>query len=427
MAGPQIFELERGRTFVAGLFWQPLQGTTKERRKAAQGVAKEQSYDLVVWREGTFAQAGMGSSNEGLKAGMYSAAAIISKTVALETESDQFLVATEVPGGKWLFVSQRDGFISPDGDFIGEEDEVRSKVLDEMSASDWAHVYAPEHWNIANAVERPFESFLPGTKSKKEYRKWWALTPIFISPTRKFAPLVIAAGVILVLIYGYKTYEHHELEVAIAKARRMQQLAAEREAELARHKPPPHPWKSKPNPELFAERCIGALAKVKGLWAGGWDVSGVSCGGHVLTVSWRRAPGGLVYALTALEPRVTFTPSGSRASLVVPLIVPNGPNLALPPRGARLLALDAAAEKIGIPLHVAVEATHRNVLPGSRRPRITLPWKRYTWEVQDTTLTPSDVVAVLDGPAFRVSRILGTFKAGVIDWTLEGQQYVQRP
>ena len=421
---PQVFELGRGRVFVAGLFWQPLAGTAKERRKAAEKIATEQNFDLAVWRTSNVVQVGMGSSAEGIKAGMYAAAAIVSKTVELETGSGDFLAATEISPGKWLYCAQRDGIIAPDGDFVGGEDEVRSRLLADLSLSDWAHVIAPEHWNVAHAAERTFESFLPAG-GRSEYRRWWALRAVRQNPIRRYAPYALIVLAAIGTAYEYRAWQQAKRERALAQAER---IAASSQAQANRKVRLPDPWKNKARAKAFTASCMNAMGKLQALWVAGWTLERIGCASGALSVLWQRSDSGWIGEMTALHPNAAVSPDGTHVRLTEGLPTSAGTDEAAPTEMRRRIALLDSAQRYGLQLELTEPAAPA-VLPGNRPAAQAglKRWKTLSWRVRHTRVSPTLVVALLDGAAFRVNAIDARFRGAEIEWDLEGNQYVQKP
>ncbi|MFB0934190.1 MAG: type 4b pilus protein PilO2, partial [Propionivibrio sp.] len=148
------FELDRGKVFVSGLHWQALSGNPSEAKHEAQRLAKQLEFDLAMYRTGGAPQIGFASSVDGYKAGMLSAAAVVSKTLELEDNVRDFLCAAELPDGRFLLVVQADGVITPDGDALGSEDEIRAKMLEYLSLDKtWDKIFAPLMWGMQGSVE----------------------------------------------------------------------------------------------------------------------------------------------------------------------------------------------------------------------------------------------------------------------------------
>ncbi len=150
----QTFTFGR-RVFVSGLFWQPLPGASAHQRKLEmKEVAEEQDFDLAVQRTSGMPQAGFGALADGVKPGMLSVAAMVSKSLEVANRDRSFLCALPVPGNKWLYVAQREGVLLHDGDLLGTEESIRARLHNDLSLADWQTVFAPAQWGIPNATER---------------------------------------------------------------------------------------------------------------------------------------------------------------------------------------------------------------------------------------------------------------------------------
>lgn len=430
MANSQIqtFEVGKGRQFVAGLFWQPLPGATASARKAEiEKIAEEQRFDLAVIRTTGAPQVGFGSTSDGLKQGMLSAAAVISKTVELEHSVRNFLCATEVPGGRWLYVAQREGVLLHDGDILGAEDEIRSRLLTDQSLSDWETIFAPGHWAVTGAIEKPFVEFLPKKGGKLDYKKWWGLRPVRRS-WREIAKnyWYLIAIVVLGLggAYGYSRWQQYVAEQEMAR------LVADQAAQAAATANAPvkleHPWKKAPRATRFAAECVATIGKVKTLWPGNWNLKDITCANGVMTVGWQRQETGWIQHLLAVEPKAVISKDGSAATLTVPMVALDGEDEAVPTENERMLAIFGGAQQFGFKVNMSSPPAPV-ALPGDK-PNGQQPvkdWRELAWSVVGVSLAPEITVPAMDGNGFRINRIQAVWSAGVMNWNMEGVQYVQ--
>lgn len=214
------FELEKGKLFVSGLHWQALSGGPSEVKAEVEKLAALEGFDLAVWRVSSVQQVGFADTKKGFKAGMMSAAAVVSKTIDEEEDVRDFLCGIPLPDGRYLYVAQSEGVILPDGDSIGTAEEVRGRMLADMSVGkDWAKIYAPLAWGMQGAAERSFEDFLPQKNGKIDYRhKWWVLKPIKTS-IRSVAKIVLPIAALSILIgAGMVSYKRWQIAKANAEA-----------------------------------------------------------------------------------------------------------------------------------------------------------------------------------------------------------------
>lgn len=415
------FVLDKSKIFVSGLFWQPLSGTASERTKETKRLAEEMKFDLAVWRTTTAPQVGLGSSSDGLKPGLFSAAAVISKTLEIETGARDFLCAVEIPGGRWLYVAQREGVILPNGDVIGGEDEIRSRLLNDLSLGEWPLIYAPEHWGVREStIERPFLDFLPKKSGKNDYKKWWGLRPVdpWLSlrskPNKLIVPVVVIVFLIAAGLFAYKTHQEK-------KAAEQAQL----DAIAAQVQPIEHPWKLQPAPHAFLAACTKTMQQVKTLWPGNWTPQTLTCINGSMNVLWKRQDYGWIKHLQAVEPNAMLAVDGETASLSIPLTLPAGTDEALPKENDRVLAMYGAAQIYRFVVTISGAAAPV-VMPGQEHvtPSQTQAWRELNWTAKGIMLPPDVILSALDGKGFRLKQAQAAFTGGLIIWNMEGTQYV---
>ncbi|MGS0741434.1 type 4b pilus protein PilO2 [Glaciimonas sp. GG7] len=421
----QIFEFgDKGRLFVSGLFWQPLPGMAPTVRKAEiEKIAKEQNFDLMVVRTGANPQVGFCSSTDMGKAGLLSAAAVISETVEMEGGDRNVLCATEVSKDQWLYVAQRSGVILYDGDQLGTEDEIRIRMLADLSTSEWELIYAPSHWQVQNAKERnKFEDFFPKKGDKLAFKKWWAVRPVksSIKDLKAYLPALLIAIVLIAIFTGYMQWKKWRTVQELAQF--MAQQSADAAATANHVQRLEHPWKTIPGAAAFTVACNTALNNIPFLFPGSWSLSDILCKGETLALNWTRADGGTIADLRAIVPGAVIYGAGSSATFSVPLGPISSADEKVPVQQARMGELYNLAQIHHQNLTLA-EAAPLPVLPGQKQ--VFRDWKEVVWSVNDSTLPPEILVPLFDGDGFRVGSIQTKIIDGVMRWNIEGVQYVQ--
>ncbi len=422
------FELEKGKLFVSGLHWQALSGGPSEVKAEVEKLAALEGFDLAVWRVSSVQQVGFADSKKGFKAGMMSAAAVVSKTIDEEEDVRDFLCGIPLPDGRYLYVAQSEGVILPDGDSIGTAEEVRGRMLADMSVGkDWAKIYAPLAWGMHGADERSFEDFLPRKNGKIDYRhKWWVLKPIktSIRSIAKTAVPIIALSIVFAGSFvGYKRWQAEKDRIAAAAS------AAAMAADNA-PKPIPHPWIDKAKAMPFANNCVRALRASPSVFPGNWIAKTFTCSAEsgASTMSWHKGEGAWIDHLREVVPGARFAQDGMTAFITTPLLVGVGEDDQLVDEGKRSEDMQSASQRLGLPLSVsAVEVQQLPPLPGAVPDQQTVvpPWKELKWSIQKSAMAADEVLPILDGPGFRVSQITANYKDGVFTWDMEGIQYVQ--
>lgn len=417
---PHLFTID-GVSFALGLFWQPLGGSTPaERSKEVRALAEELSFDLSVIRNSSMHSVGFAKSGD-LKAGVFSAGAVVSKTMEVEEKVRDFIFVSALPDGSWMYVAQRDGAILSDGDLaFASEDAARTRLLEHMSLGDWPKVIAPAIWGVGGATERSFEDIIPrGKGGKIKIHKWWRLVPVGrgrAAMTLHAGKIAVACAVVAVVVGGSVFYKKWKAEKE-AKAATVVVDAA------GTPLPPEHPWKSQPLARDMMAACMTAVSSQQ-LFPGNWSVQGVECSGGNLVVSWTPRPGGWIRHLKEVEPAAQVALDGSAASISVGLPqLPLGQDEPAPTENERLVAMYSTAQTYGVPF-VATAAPAAPVLPGQTVSATAPGWKEIGWKV-DGVVLPEAVIAALDGPGFRMKTMRAKWQDGRFVWTMEGIQYVQ--
>lgn len=412
-------------TFVSGLHWQILSGKPSEFKADVRKLARHLSFDLAVLRTTGTPQVGMAATNEGFKAGMLSAACVVSKTVEIESNSRDFVCASQLPDGRFLYVCQWDGVITAEGDRIGTEDEIRSQMLEDLSVEkNWDLLVAPMEWGISDSVERSFEDFIPRKKGKLDLKhSWWALKSTEVSVSgflKKILPIML---MLLIAIGGGFGYKMWQAKKAAEEAARLAAL----EQSNTGGKVVPHPWKSQPKASEIVSNCSFAFGGLRTLWPGNWQPIQATCSAAAsnLTVAWRRGENGWISHLLEIEPRATVSSDGTQASLVVPLPAATlFEDEELIDERKRTLEMHGAAQQVRASLTLSTPP-EQPVLPGAPQQQVP-PWKEMSWSVKASPLSPGVVIPAMVGPGFRVTNIVAVFNGGIITWDMEGTQYVQR-
>jgi hypothetical protein len=422
-----VFEIE-GMRFVSGLFWQPIATESAQERGAEiLSLARELSFDLHVIRRTTTHCVGFGSSGGELKAGVMSAAAVVSKSLEVQSETQNFIFVSELPDGGWMYVIQRDGIILPDGDrYFSDEEEAKLRLGEDIGLGDWTGVFCPESWAIANTSDLTFEELLPGEEEgRRELHNWWKLAPVDTKAevVKWVIRAVLAVVVIGAILFGYQKYQNYREQWAIEEALRR---AQEEQAALAQVEPPPNPWRDMARAPVMVESCLQALGQVN-LHLGNWSVKSIHCESGNLIVAWEPGMDGWTSHLKMTEPRAAISVDGKLATVTVPLgDVLMGPDEQVRPLEESMLDLRRVADQMGVDIKTQVisNATPFD-MPGQEGSVMPKP----TWQeiqiVADGILLLPDVGMGFDLPGFRIRGIDGTLKNGVVVWKIEGAQYVQ--
>lgn len=399
------------RRLVAGLFWHPIAANTSRARKAEiLEVADQMGMGAAIVRLGSTVQVGLSAKSE---VGAWSAAAIVSKTIDVEGGLNDFVCATQIPDGRWLYVAQKDGVLLPDGDMVGIEDEVRSRMLADCSASNFGLVYAPEHWGIQSSGERDFLSFLPKKKGGVRWHAWWRLRPIRFAATDYIKKFIWVAVAVAVLAAGVNRFNHWEdgrkkEAAAIAAA-----IAAAAQPALEAVKP----WAHLPRSAEVMRVCQGEFDDIR-LSISGWRVSTVICSGaNGLSVVWQAPALGRTHEdFLAQNPAAVISPDGSFATLTKALSF-TSPEEAeeLRPSPLLLAALADKTSRVGIVFKAQAAS-----IPPPDPAGVAPDWEIFSWSVV-SPVSPASLVPLIDVPGMRINQIMFSNN----EWSIDGVIYAK--
>lgn len=277
---------ERGITYAASLFWQPLLNENKplpEIKEAAENIME--GADLYVTRKGKSSQFGLASSSQGFTAGMPSAAVSLISGLGPVTS---FLGVFKVSSG-WWYICFRNDVILSDGDtlFINEKD-AKNQLIAMLTVPDWDIVFAPADWGIEDTkadhlgpmLERGIQAKLAKVNANND--------------TLMMA--VIAVCFAVILWFGYSTLKD------LFFSQPDEPVIAPVEIEQPKLPKEPDPWISLNNPLDVMRQCYLTTQKVVQVVTPGWKIEGITCTPETgVVTSWRREMGRLTWIEQALN------------------------------------------------------------------------------------------------------------------------------
>lgn len=277
---------ERGVTYAASLFWQPLLNENKplpEVKEAAENILE--GADLYVTRKGKSSQFGLAASSQGFAPGLPSAAVSLISGLGNVTS---FLGVFKVNTG-WWYICFRNEVILSDGDTLfANEKDAKNQLIAMLAVPDWDIVFAPEEWAIEDTkadhlgpmLERGIQARLAKINAGND--------TIMLA--------VIVACFAVVLWFGYSTLKD------LFFAQPEEPVIAPVESEEPELPPEVKPWAELPNPRDVLSECYLGVQKVVQVVTPGWHLEGIVCS-HMagLVTSWKRDMGRLTWIEQALN------------------------------------------------------------------------------------------------------------------------------
>lgn len=240
-----ITNLDKHR-YVCGLFWQSL-SKPRELEREAIDLGRKIDADLMVVRmDHTTAQAGFAQTRDGARRGMYSLAAVVSRTMASEGafyDGEQqpvhnWLGAFRLPDGQWVYFAVRDANFLPNGDFAGSKEEVLERLQSDYALGGWNVVVGDEElraFGFHNFQVREVRSFIPQrADGSLRVQRRAALRRVGGRLSRMH---LVAAGVAALAVAGGYAWMLYQRDVA----ERERELAMQQVRERILREAPPWP------------------------------------------------------------------------------------------------------------------------------------------------------------------------------------------
>jgi hypothetical protein len=284
------------RVYAFGLPWFSADEEEPTRKQALNLIKKSQkNYDLIGIRGGDFPQYTVGSTEDGLKGGVISAASIVAEMMG----TDNWLYVAEIDGSFWI-THGRDNLIMPEGDVVFENEADALAEFEDLNPTNYKSVSIPAKWK-----EQYHNRSGEGTALITSDIEISELSDIFQKPSKTTARLnavsslgtIIRAAVLLALVggLGYGAYAlfftggtqgmtQAEIDAMLEAERRRQanQLQAAYD-QLDSNRP----WELLPNTNAFIETCLDQIGQMP-LQPAGYQLSQVQCTGSQVFGTYMR-------------------------------------------------------------------------------------------------------------------------------------------
>ena len=278
-----------GATYVAGLFWQPLQNKEdpySEIEESAESV--QEGADLFAIKPGKTTQFGICASEDGYKKGMASLA--VSVTTAL-SELSSFLAVVKVDNG-WWYCCVRNDIILSDGDVIFlKEEDAKDQFMSMLAVPDWGRKYAPKEWGIPDTEQADIATLI-ANGNKEKLKKIKALRGpklyAIIAVSSVIGFWILSSFVSDVLFAPTK----RPVIVAPIKPKIMQPVVKKKIV---------LPWETLKNPSIMIKYCYRDTMNMVRIMPPGWKIGGLTCTDTGVTTSWQREVGRIAWVDKALN------------------------------------------------------------------------------------------------------------------------------
>lgn len=284
------------RVYAFGLPWFSADEEEPTRKQALNLIKKSQkNHDLIGLRGGDFPQFTVGSTEDGLKSGVISAASIVAEMIG----TDNWLYVAEIDGSYWI-THGRDNLIMPEGDVVFENEADALAEFEQLNPTNYKSVSIPAKWK-----EQYHNRSSEGTALITSDIEISELSDIFQKPSKTTARLnavsslgtIIRAFVLMALVGGLgfgayslfftggnqgMTQEEINAMLEAERLRQTNQLQAAYD-QLDNNKP----WELLPRTIDVMETCLDEIGKMP-LQPAGYELSQAQCAGSQIYGTYMR-------------------------------------------------------------------------------------------------------------------------------------------
>jgi hypothetical protein len=420
-----ITQIEKHR-FVCGLFWQSL-SRPRELVREARDLAKKIDSDLFVLRKDqSTAQAGFAHTRDGVRRGVFSLGAVVSKTLAVEGayyDGEQqpvhnWLAAFKLPDGHWAYFAVRDANFLPNGDFAGTKEEVLERLHGDYGLGGWNVVIGDAElaeYGFHNFNAKRIEDLIPHKKDGtiRTYG-WWAMNQVSARiPWRAVA--VASVAVLAVAVAGISYWQHYQKKQE--EQRRDAAIEAARQKMLGAA-PPTVPWSGTSMPQAMARACVD---KLQYFTPGGWSLDEYLCTPNQAAHSWSRQ-GSTIAFLHEQVPGAVVDLSGEKAGFTENLKTETGKAEAILSQKELLEPLVSELQLMGVSPKISkAQSLGQPPAPVAGQPAVQPDWQMFSFTVNTQGIEPMEIATVLNRPGVRIQKML--YRHG--DWSIEGVMYAK--
>lgn len=326
------------RRWVVGMSWSSFEDKPSKSELAEDAERFGASWACVRIGEAAI-QAGFCAPIEKKATKIYSLAAMLA-----DSRQQPWLGIFRIEEGLWWYIAVRDGHaILPDGDIIGDEEEIHAVRERHAGFSDWKYIEG----DTSTLLELIKDA---GAKP----------TPVRSLYESNFQPVYLVSALVLISLLCGGYFWWHKIQQdrtrqAMERMRKQLAMAAQPKA------PAPSPLLTTPTPNNWLTSC-GKTIWALSLSQGGWTLDHVSCSTSAVLVHWIRKDG----ATVAVKPYGHLSPQGDAVDQEIALegLDRTGSDNSIKLLDAKL-ALQRWAQQAGFPLTMT-DQTPPQPLPGAK-------------------------------------------------------------